>query len=88
MAEDGGHAAYVGDVRDPALHPNSHANNYRPSDITTDNLQKEPSPMSPRAHTPNPFSRKNTSLDLDDYFVRPTPQPSRELKSQERYLIV
>jgi len=29
------------------------------------------SPMSPRAFTPNPFSRKNTSLDLDDYFTGP-----------------
>jgi hypothetical protein len=32
--------------------------------------------MSPRVHTPNPFSRKNTSLDLDDYFV------SRGIRSQ------
>ncbi|KAI1847504.1 hypothetical protein JX265_000754 [Neoarthrinium moseri] len=28
-------------------------------------------PISPRVHTPNPFSRKNTSMDLDDYFAGP-----------------
>ena len=28
-------------------------------------------PLSPRgASTPNPFSRRQTSLDIDDYFVR------------------
>lgn len=27
--------------------------------------------ISPRVHTPNPFSRKNTSMDIDDYFVSP-----------------
>ncbi|OIW29351.1 UPF0187-domain-containing protein [Coniochaeta ligniaria NRRL 30616] len=34
-------------------------------------LAQEESPMSPRIHTPNPFSRHNTSLDLDDYFKGP-----------------
>ncbi|KAK7992574.1 hypothetical protein PG988_001368, partial [Apiospora saccharicola] len=28
-------------------------------------------PLSPRVHTPNPFSRKNTSMDIDDYFSGP-----------------
>jgi len=28
-------------------------------------------PLSPRIHTPNPFSRAQTSLDLDDYFTGP-----------------
>ncbi|KAK8117042.1 uncharacterized protein PG998_005323 [Apiospora kogelbergensis] len=27
--------------------------------------------ISPRVHTPNPFSRKNTSMDIDDYFSGP-----------------
>lgn len=30
---------------------------------------EEEYPISPRNATPNPFSRKNTSLDIDDYFV-------------------
>ncbi|KAI1760109.1 UPF0187-domain-containing protein [Hypoxylon sp. FL1150] len=36
-------------------------------------IEEEPYPMSPRRNTstPNPFSRKNTSLDLDDYFTGP-----------------
>jgi putative membrane protein len=34
-------------------------------------LTHEMSPMSPRGDTPNPFSRKNSSLDLDDYFRGP-----------------
>jgi ion channel-forming bestrophin family protein len=33
-------------------------------------LEETMSPMSPRTATPNPFSRKNSTLDLDDYFVR------------------
>ena len=28
-------------------------------------------PMSPTVHTPNPFSRAQTSLDIDDYFTGP-----------------
>lgn len=69
MAEDG-HVANMGDVREPALHPNSHTADQRPPNITILNLEQEDSPMSPATRTPNPFSRKNTSLDLDDYFVR------------------
>lgn len=40
--------------------------------IVTTNIEKneDENPMSPRVGTPNPFSRKNTSVDLDDYFVR------------------
>ena len=33
-------------------------------------LEEIASLTSPRLFTPNPFSRKNTSLDIDDYFVR------------------
>ncbi|KAF7539498.1 hypothetical protein G7054_g2080 [Neopestalotiopsis clavispora] len=32
---------------------------------------EEEYPISPRANTPNPFSRKNTHMDLDDYFSGP-----------------
>lgn len=35
-------------------------------------LEEITSITSPRHFTPNPFSRKNTSLDIDDYFVRPS----------------
>jgi hypothetical protein len=35
-------------------------------------------PLSPRTPTPNPFSRKNTSVDIDDYFV------SRALRCEAR----
>ncbi|KAI1102690.1 UPF0187-domain-containing protein [Jackrogersella minutella] len=36
-------------------------------------VQEEEYPTSPRRHTttPNPFSRRNTSMDLDDYFTGP-----------------
>ncbi len=37
-------------------------------------------PMSPAQHTPNPFSRQHTSLDLDDYFVCPSLYPSRHIQ--------
>jgi len=49
-------------------------NGGRPAQVQTNGLPLEhvTSPMSPRTNTPNPFSRKNTSLDLDDYFVRQT----------------
>ncbi|KAI0835005.1 UPF0187-domain-containing protein [Hypoxylon sp. FL0890] len=37
------------------------------------NIQEDEYPLSPRRHTttPNPFSRRNTSIDLDDYFTGP-----------------
>ncbi|KXX76016.1 hypothetical protein MMYC01_206952 [Madurella mycetomatis] len=34
-------------------------------------LEEIASLTSPRLYTPNPFSRKNTSLDIDDYFTGP-----------------
>ncbi|KAI2607881.1 UPF0187-domain-containing protein [Hypoxylon sp. NC1633] len=36
-------------------------------------VQEDAYPTSPRRHTttPNPFSRRNTSIDLDDYFTGP-----------------
>ncbi|KAK0609502.1 Bestrophin, RFP-TM, chloride channel-domain-containing protein [Bombardia bombarda] len=55
-----------------AVHAQDNTN--RPPDITVNGpqLTAVTSPMSPRgATTPNPFSRKNTTLDLDDYFTGP-----------------
>ncbi|KAK6212573.1 hypothetical protein LQW54_005158 [Pestalotiopsis sp. IQ-011] len=72
----GGHGAEPASVNGGAGHGNGHAtadNNPPPikvekvSTVTAD----EEYPISPRCHTPNPFSRKNTHLDLDDYFSGP-----------------
>ena len=41
-------------------------------------LEEIASLTSPRLFTPNPFSRKNTSLDVDDYFVC-TPSPAASM---------
>jgi ion channel-forming bestrophin family protein len=41
---------------------------------TTTTTVDDEFPISPRVVTPNPFSRKNTSLDLDDYFVSQYPR--------------
>lgn len=43
----------------------------RPKRISTHSpvIEDIASLTSPRLFTPNPFSRKNTSLDIDDYFV-------------------
>jgi hypothetical protein len=56
-----GHGAHHGD--------NQHGHN---GDGTYDFERKPTVPMASRRNTstPNPFSRKNTSIDLDDYFVR------------------
>ena len=82
MADDG-HAA-AGAPAAPAA-PGAHgAGHHGPADnlaINTQNakptgngtngpvLEEIASLTSPRLFTPNPFSRKNTSLDIDDYFV-------------------
>ena len=68
MAEDGGGFSHghtgADHERDDGVH-------HRPAQINTAHRATMGSlPLSPRADTPNPFSRKNTSLDLDDYFVR------------------
>ncbi|KAI0168909.1 UPF0187-domain-containing protein [Hypoxylon sp. FL1284] len=67
MTEDGGGSAAHHDGQAPALHI--------PSDQqkSSTTIQEEAYPMSPRRDTttPNPFSRKNTTLDLDDYFTGP-----------------
>ncbi|KAI1387112.1 UPF0187-domain-containing protein [Hypoxylon trugodes] len=62
MSEDGGVTEGI-----PALHI---PNDQQKSPHT---VQEEPYPMSPQRHTttPNPFSRRNTSIDIDDYFSGP-----------------
>ncbi|KAK3325113.1 Bestrophin, RFP-TM, chloride channel-domain-containing protein [Apodospora peruviana] len=73
MAEDG-HAA---PTSEPAAGPGaggqnqSHDTNHKPTEIVTNLPALDASVTSPRAFTPNPFSRKNTTLDLDDYFTGP-----------------
>ncbi len=82
MADDGGHAG--GGAAPPAPAASGGASHHGPADAVPVNGQNPksngnipPSPVleeiasltSPRLFTPNPFSRKNTSLDLDDYFV-------------------
>jgi len=56
--------AHQGQQGDGGKPKDLHINNGIPLELVT-------SPMSPRAYTPNPFSRKATSLDLDDYFTGP-----------------
>ncbi|KAK4211298.1 Bestrophin, RFP-TM, chloride channel-domain-containing protein [Rhypophila decipiens] len=70
MAEDGHHAPSP--VSEPVPVPGQTNGGGKPGGINT-NLPHfdEASLTSPRVNTPNPFSRKNTSLDLDDYFSGP-----------------
>lgn len=60
-ASHGGAHAVNGDRDPPAPIKTEHR--------TNTSTVEDDYPISPRAATPNPFSRKNTSLDLDDYFV-------------------
>lgn len=71
MAEDGHHVAAPVSEPVPVPHHTNGAGG-KPGDINT-NLPPldNASLTSPRVNTPNPFSRKNTSLDLDDYFNGP-----------------
>jgi ion channel-forming bestrophin family protein len=61
----GGHG--LGDTT--TVHHELHKRKSKDEDLT---LEHSRSPMSPTVpSTPNPFSRRNTSLDLDDYFTGP-----------------
>jgi len=80
MADDGGHAggapaapaapaapsASHGPAEALAVNAKNQKNNNTPNSPV---LEEIASLTSPRLFTPNPFSRKNTSLDIDDYFV-------------------
>ncbi|KAI0133812.1 Bestrophin, RFP-TM, chloride channel-domain-containing protein [Xylariales sp. AK1849] len=67
MAEDGGHGGGPGAA--------DHIGDDQPSTtvehVVTSRVEDDEYPISPRVATPNPFSRKNTSMDLDDYFTGP-----------------
>ncbi|KAK5655689.1 hypothetical protein OQA88_5622 [Cercophora sp. LCS_1] len=89
--DGGGHAAAA--VSEPAAGAPAISNTQgaaaaaagRPADVTTNGVpvpEDATSPMSPRINTPNPFSRKNTSLDLDDYFSGP-----RDLQKHSKWPI-
>lgn len=74
MAEDGG--GFSGAPAGPGgAGPGAAAADHHekhPRRLNTDDLTRQESPMSPRGTTtPNPFSRRQTSLDLDDYFTGP-----------------
>lgn len=80
MADEGGPAAPsapaaggggVG-VGGPTSVPAHAVHNHKSNGSVTNGpmLEEIASLTSPRLFTPNPFSRKNTSLDVDDYFVR------------------
>ncbi|KAI4866014.1 UPF0187-domain-containing protein [Hypoxylon rubiginosum] len=72
MSEDAGtigtSAAHVQHDGEPAVH---HVPSEQQKSSTT--IREDVYPISPRRNTttPNPFSRKNTTLDLDDYFTGP-----------------
>ncbi|OTB09397.1 hypothetical protein M426DRAFT_315958 [Hypoxylon sp. CI-4A] len=67
MSEDGGAA------QGPSLHVEVPAHVPGDQQKSPHTVQEEAYPMSPRRNTstPNPFSRKNTSIDIDDYFTGP-----------------
>ncbi|KAF6834849.1 upf0187 domain membrane protein [Colletotrichum musicola] len=81
MGEDGGgaaaHAPTGGNGHNPASDNNLNQQQPAPQQkikprLTDFDAQEIHEAMSPTgAMTPNPFSRKNTSIDLDDYFTGP-----------------
>lgn len=73
MAEDGAHTAVPATAE--AGPTDSHGYTTQP-DAPMPPLAPQESPMSPGIHTPNPFSRHNSGLDLDDYFVSSCASPA------------
>ncbi|KAK1750143.1 Bestrophin, RFP-TM, chloride channel-domain-containing protein [Echria macrotheca] len=87
--EEGGHGGGMAAISEPAAPTTTHGgggmnHDSKPGDIVTNGakLEHAVSPMSPILHTPNPFSRKNTSLDIDDYFKGP-----RDLQKHSKWPI-
>jgi len=74
MAEDGGAVGSGPTAVDatavPAPSDGQDSRKRVASDVHVDGYVAD-LPTSPRIHTPNPFSRAQTSLDLDDYFTGP-----------------
>lgn len=93
MADDG-HAETVAPAAPvPSIAAHSYGNGHSRGETLPVNTELNPkfngnvtnSPVpesltSPRLYTPNPFSRHNTSLDIDDYFVRDLPVTSGPLR--------
>ncbi|KAL2019010.1 hypothetical protein VTK56DRAFT_10175 [Thermocarpiscus australiensis] len=78
MAEDGHGAASsapaapeAGGHHEPALAPIQVGQQLAANTTNSPAMEDIASLTSPRLFTPNPFSRKNTSLDIDDYFTGP-----------------
>ncbi|KAI1396567.1 UPF0187-domain-containing protein [Hypoxylon fuscum] len=71
MSEDGGVISGQAQAHHDGQHPLRIHTEHQKSQSTV--VQEEAYPMSPQRNTttPNPFSRKNTGLDLDDYFTGP-----------------
>ncbi|KAH8890230.1 UPF0187-domain-containing protein [Thozetella sp. PMI_491] len=86
MAEEGGGGMAPGAAGPGGGGHEAHDNavpGLRPIDIAaSNNPDAVDSPLSPRINTPNPFSRKNSALDLDDYFVGP-----RDLQKHSKWPI-
>ncbi|OAA56250.1 Bestrophin/UPF0187 [Niveomyces insectorum RCEF 264] len=68
MAEEGGVGGFSVSHGDSET-INEHQDSRPPPNIVPVPLGSMDGPLSPVAHTPNPFSRQHTSLDLDDYFM-------------------
>ncbi|KAI1155544.1 Bestrophin, RFP-TM, chloride channel-domain-containing protein [Nemania diffusa] len=79
MSEEGGHGGAVqagGEVGAPHAPTDHHGNGGKGNgghngDVNFVQTIEIPSTPSRHNSTPNPFSRKNTSIDLDDYFSGP-----------------
>ncbi|TQN65469.1 UPF0187 protein [Colletotrichum shisoi] len=79
MAEEGGHHVPTGAHNNHAPASDNRQKQEpdftikpRMTDFNAEELREAMSPMSPTGPmTPNPFSRKNTSIDIDDYFTGP-----------------
>ncbi|KAI1370604.1 UPF0187-domain-containing protein [Hypoxylon crocopeplum] len=71
MSDDSGTTVQISHTQ----HDGQPATHHVPSEQqkSPHSVQEDAYPMSPRRHTttPNPFSRRNTSVDLDDYFTGP-----------------
>lgn len=75
MAEEGGHGpAVVTTGLSGGQGGDGHAGHGQDGHQPKQNslTREDTIPMSPKVYTPNPFSRQQTSLDIDDYFVSGT----------------
>jgi hypothetical protein len=71
---EAGHMDFATQVQDRppgAVEPVERANSNATTDVEHDRISTE-SPPSERNFNHQPFSRRRTTLDMDDYFVRVT----------------